>query len=403
VFLHKKRSHAGHKTSKRRRVFVFIAFLALLIGMVQLTKTEDNGTTRAPRSSASEAQFAAQFTGQPSGHSYTEDVVIRADEVFDQDVVVYTGDIRLESGGLVQGNLVAFNGDITIETEGEVKGNVTALSGDADVAGAVGGDLVVLSGDINLEETAVIDGNLSVMHGEINRESGAIVHGNVVAGQFKLPTWPRFFEEPQLPHNLPEAPVAPNTPNTPSIDMAVAHSRSFGNGLFGFIGRLMLAAFGVSILILLTGLIYYKRPTFVHAVQQTLQQQRPLSFVVGLIINLVLSLLTGGLIATLCLAPVGLAVALGLAAINLAGWSTLALTVGQRLLTYAKLEAQPLVALLVGVLLLSGTLALGWTVGGPLRPLTYLATILITAFGSGAVVIHWLRTKATPMELGIRN
>ena len=400
MFLRKKRSRAGYGKTKRRRALILIAGLALLFGILQLTKTEADSASPAQTqfvnqfTPQSNPRFTPQFTGEPGSQFYSEDIVIQDGEVYENDVIVYSGDVQLESGGLIKGNLVTYSGDISVESEGEVQGDVTALSGDADVAGAVGGDLVVWSGDINLAETAVVDGNMSVMHGEINRESGAIVHGNVVAGQFKMPSWPSFFEQPQ--DLLQHPPQAPNVPNVPPIDMAVAHSRTFGNGLLGFIGRLLVATFGVGILVLLTGLIYYKRPTLVHAVQQTLQQQQPLSFMVGLIINLVLSILTGVLVATLCLAPVGLVIALCLAAINLVGWSTLALTVGQRVLGYANLEAQPLVALLVGVLLLSGTLALGWTLGGFLRPLTYLATLLITAFGSGAVVIYWLRVKATP-------
>jgi len=134
----------------------------------------------------------------------------------------------------------------------------------------------------------------------------------------------------------------------------------------------------------------------VQAVQQTVHEQRPLSFAMGLIINLVLVVLTALLVVTLCLAPVGLAVGLLFTAINLVGWAALSLTVGDWLLRRAKLENQPLVALIVGAFVMTGLLAFGWALGGWFRPLAYIATLLVTSFGSGAVIVYWLRMRATP-------
>ncbi|MEZ4734729.1 MAG: hypothetical protein R3E79_47160 [Caldilineaceae bacterium] len=215
------------------------------------------------------------------------------------------------------------------------------------------------------------------------------MRGNVVAGGLKLPQLPSLWGSMQAPA-LPAAPVVP------AMDMTIARSGGLGSIILNLIGRLLLAAFGASVIILLTGLLYYVRPDFVHAVQQPLEQQRPLSFVVGFVVNLVLTFLTGVLVITLCLAPVGFAAGLLFAAINLVGWAVLSLTVGQWLLTKAKIETQPLVALLVGAFLLTGVLAFGWSLGGCLRPLTYLASLVMTAFGGGAVVVYWLRLGATP-------
>lgn len=381
MFLGKKRSRRGRQL---RRLFALLLLLALLIGIANWAKHETPISASAWRAGDEIRQIG--FMSNVQGQSYNEDVVVEEGARFEDDVVVYAGDVRVKAGGLINGDLVLYSGDVTIDDGGQVTGDVTAISGDADIAGTIDGDLVVLSGDIDLAETATVNGDLSVMSGEIDRESGATVHGNVVAGRFKLPQLPGLLESLQ----------APAAPAMPSIETNIQRSGSFGNAILGFVGRLLLAAFGASLIILLTGLVYYMRPDFVQAVQQTLLQQRPLSFAVGLVINLVLTFLTGALVITLCLAPVGLAAGLLFAAINLVGWSVSSLTLGQWLLRQVKIETQPLVALLVGAFLLTSMLALGWTFGGCLRPLTYLAALVVTAFGGGAAVVYWLRLGATP-------
>lgn len=367
-----------------RRLFILLVLLALIMGVANWARQERPNGDGAWRAGDGIKQIG--FMSEPKGQSYNEDVVVEKGVNFDEDVVVYAGDVRIKAGGLIKGDLVLYSGDLTIDKGGQVNGDVTAISGDADIRGTIGGDLVVLSGDIELAETATVNGDLSVMSGEVEREPGSTVHGNVVAGRFKLPELP----------NLLEALQAPAAPAAPAIETSIQRSGGFGGAILGFLGRILLAAFGASLIILLTGLVYYVRPDFVQAVQQTLLQQRPLSFAVGLIINLVLTFLTGVLMITLCLAPVGLAAGLLFAAINLVGWSASSLSVGQWLLRQLKVESQPLVALLAGAVLLTGLLAVGWTLGGCLRPITYLAALMITAFGGGAAVVYWLRLGATP-------
>lgn len=380
MFLRKKRSRRGRQM---RRLFILLVLLALIIGIANWAKYEPPSRNSAWRAGDGIKQIG--FMANAKGQSFNDDVVVEEGAAFDEDVVVYAGDVRVKAGGLINGDLVLYSGDVTIDKGGQVTGDVTAISGDADIRGTIGGDLVVLSGDIELAETATVNGDLSVMSGEINRESGATVHGNVVAGRFKLPQLPALLEGLQ----------APAAPAAPAIETNIQRAGGFGSVILGFVGRVLLAAFGASLIILLTGLVYYVRPDFVQAVQQTLLQQRPLSFAVGLVINLVLTFLTGVLLITLCLAPVGLAAGLLFAAINLVGWSASSLTVGQWLLRQVKVESQPLVALLIGAVLQTGLLALGWTLGGCLRPITYLAALVVTAFGGGAAVVYWLRLGAT--------
>lgn len=380
----KKRMRTGRR---RRRIVGLLLLLVVVIAIANWNRRETVARWVVPG--------PVEFTAQGDKHAYSEDVVVETGEVFDHDVIVYSGDVTVEEDGLIKGDLVAYSGDVTIEAGGKVQGDVTAVSGDAQVDGAVGGDLVVWSGDIELAETAKIGGNASVMAGEIHREEGAVVQGNLLRGNFSFPQLPPLLESLQIPA-VPALPAVPAAPAMPAVDTAIQRSQDWSSTLFGLLGRLFLAAFGSSLIVLLAGLVFYARPALVQTVEQTLHEQRPLSFAVGLIVNLVLVVLTVLLVATLCLAPVGFAVGVLFAAINLVGWSALSLTVGDWLLRRAKLENQSLVALIVGAFVMTGLLTLGWALGGCFRPLAYVATLLVTSFGSGAVVVYWLRLRAAP-------
>ena len=380
----KKRMRTGRR---RRRIVGLLLLLIVVIAVANWNRREAVTHWVLPG--------PVEFTAQGDKHAYSEDVVVETGEVFDHDVIVYSGDVTIEEDGLIKGDLVAYSGDVFIEAGGKVQGDVTAVSGDAQIDGGVGGDLVVWSGDIDLAETAQIGGNASVMAGEIHREEGAVVQGNLLRGNFSFPQLPPLLESLQIPA-VPALPAAPAAPAMPAVDTAIQRSQDWSSALFGLLGRLFLAAFGSSLIVLLAGLVFYARPTLVQPIEQTLHEQRPLSFAVGLIVNLVLVVLTVLLVATLCLAPVGFAVGLLFAAINLVGWSALSLTVGDWLLRRAKLENQPLIALIVGAFVMTGLLAFGWALGGWFRPLAYIITLLVTSFGSGAVIVYWLRMRATP-------
>ncbi|MBX3010314.1 MAG: polymer-forming cytoskeletal protein [Caldilineaceae bacterium] len=389
MFYRNKSSRRGRRWG---RVFLLLVGLALVAGIARLTSSAGEHKVEV-------SQAPAPAFSDAGVHFFSEDVVIDAHERYEDDVVVYSGNVQIKDGGRIQGDLTVYSGNVTIDEEAEVQGRVTALSGNVRVRGQVGGDLVVGSGDIDLAETAWVGGAISVMSGRIDRSEGARVSGNIIAGGFKLPALPAFLgARPVIPTApaAPAAPPAPNAPAMPPIDMRIDRASTLSGMILGLLGRLLLAAFGTSLIILVAGLVYYVRPHFVVAIQATMQQQRPLSFAIGLMSNLVLIFLTGALMITLCLAPVGLAAGLLFGAINLLGWSALSLSVGQWLFQTFKIEGQPLVALLVGAFLMTSVLALGWIIGGYLRPMIYLLGLVITACGSGAVVVHWLRLGATP-------
>ncbi|MEZ4868441.1 MAG: polymer-forming cytoskeletal protein [Caldilineaceae bacterium] len=388
MFNLRNKSRNGRRRIRRRGKLAAAILLLLLVGAALVRYGwQDDGINRL-------THFAP---ASPNSKFYAQDLTVGADEVHRGDVVLYSGDVTVESGGAIVGNLTVYSGNIDVEPGGAVQGNVTAVSGDAQVAGAIDGNLVVGSGDIHLGESAVIGGDVSVMSGDIDRQPGAVIHGNLVAGRLKLPELPKLltFAEQK------EAPVSVVTPTigesaTSTIVAPLRRPRGLLGALAALIWRLVGAALGTGLIVTIVGLFYYVRPGLVQSVQETLAQQNALSFIIGLVSNLVLTFLATILIVTFCLAPVGIAVAVSLVLLNLLGWAALALTVGNRLLGYANVTTEPLVNLLVGAVLMTSLLALGWALGDCLRPLAYIVGILISSMGSGAVVVTWLRLGTTP-------
>lgn len=345
----------------------------------------------ADKADPQQAPLAIPAIPAVEGRFLNDDLTISEGEIYDGDVVVYTGDVVVESGGAILGSLVVSSGDLTLESGSEVHGDVVAFSGDVAIEGHIGGDLAVWSGDIYLGEEAVIGGDVSLMNGEIEREAGATVGGSMVAG----PEFPDLgpilerLELPVVPNAIegvaPTAPAAPLPPN------------SWGATILRLIWRLLGAAVLTTLIVLTSGLAYYARPTFIHAVRATVNRQRPLSFGIGLAINLVLTLLigvtfgTGSLLLTICLSPLGLVAGLLFFVINLGGWAALSLEVGERLLTRFAIVARPAIQLLAGALALTAPLTLAWALGSCFQPIGYFAMLALTTLGGGAVLVYQLK------------
>lgn len=314
---------------------------------------------------------------------FTDDLVVEAGQVYENDVNVYSGDVTVEAGGLIRGSLYVYSGNVEIEEGGEVQGDVAAFSGDVTVAGQVGGNLAVLSGDIELDDSAVVNGDLSVMSGEIDQAAGARIQGNVARGpNLRIPV-PEIFGAPAAP----EAPATPERPFAPRPQQA---ERGIIGSLVGFILRLIGAAIFTGVVGVLAWLLYTTRPDIVRKVRVAAEEQLALSFAVGAIVNVGLLFLTMVFIFTLCLAPVGFVTGLLLLALNIVGWSAISLWVGERLSAYAKTSAQPVAYLVLGVLATAGLVSLLWALGC-WRTCIFLIGLLASSPGVGALIVPWLR------------
>jgi hypothetical protein len=124
----------------------------------------------------------------------------------DDGIVIWNEDYTLQEGERLEGDLIVFNGDVTLEPGSHVKGSVILWNGSAEVAGTVEDDLVVSGGDIALESSARVQGDVVCSWScDLEREEGARVEGGVTTG-VPLP------EIPALPGiRIPQLPPAPLT------------------------------------------------------------------------------------------------------------------------------------------------------------------------------------------------
>ncbi len=336
------------------------------------------------------AQQTEQKASQGDSTISYEDLTVQSGEIYDTDIIVYSGDVVVEADAQVHGALVIYSGDVVVEEGAIVDGDVIAVSGDAKIAGRIGGAVVVWSGDITLEESATIGGDVSVMSGDIERQSGATVDGNLIVG-------PKF---PKLPPILADLGI--DLPGQSTIVEAVpppvAPTRwsKFSQLMLRLLGSTFLTA----LVVLMTGLVYYLQPAMIVRLRRTLTKQKPTNFVIGLLLNIVLTILimaalgSGSFMIALCLAPLSLVATLLFLILNTGGWAALSLIVGERLLSYTKVTPHAFTALLVGATVMTGTITFVWSLGGCMRPLAYLVMLTLTALGGGSLIVQQLKSRA---------
>ncbi|MFQ6101729.1 MAG: polymer-forming cytoskeletal protein [Anaerolineae bacterium] len=98
-------------------------------------------------------------------------------------ITIWGEDYTLEEGERLDGDLVVFNGDVTLEAGSYAEGSVVIWNGSADVEGIIEGDLVVSGGDINLGEDARVEGDVvCTWNCDLEQEEGARVDGGIIEG-----------------------------------------------------------------------------------------------------------------------------------------------------------------------------------------------------------------------------
>ncbi|MFL7807227.1 MAG: hypothetical protein AB8I80_01280 [Anaerolineae bacterium] len=265
----------------------------------------------------------------------------------DGDVVIWGRSYTLGSGEEINGDLLVYGGNVTVEPNSEIKGDVTLFGGNLTLSGEVYGDVTVWGGNVNLNADATVRGQVMAVGGVVDRHPDADVRGGEIEGlPFSIPQTPDVSQAPQEP-TLPESPPAER-----------------GDGIGHKIGSFFRSVFGIMLMMVLGVLVVAFIPRHTETVSETMVKDAGKSLVVGLIalvggaIALVVLAVIGALlIATLCLAPIGLALFLPtlVAAIALLfGWIAAGLLLGTRVLrTIRHKEPTPVTAVAVGILVLS--------------------------------------------------
>lgn len=101
----------------------------------------------------------------------------------DDGVVIWNEDYVLAAGEELDGDLIVFNGDATLESESRIRGNAVIWNGNAEVNGIIEENLVATNGDVRLGEDALVQGDVVCSWNcDVEQEAGARIGGEIVEG-----------------------------------------------------------------------------------------------------------------------------------------------------------------------------------------------------------------------------
>lgn len=264
------------------------------------------------------------------------------------------GSAELGSQGSVAGDLSIAGGDV--EIRGPVKGDVHAAGGTVLIDSAVGGDVAVLSGDLELGPNARIAGQLRYTGPEMQRHPDAQVAGAV------------RHETRGERHR---------------IERNERHSSS-GGGWFWTVGLIALAA-----------LLAAAFPAMTRRFGTELRTHPGLAFAFGFAALVLVPIFALLLVITIIGAPLALVVVLLYFLLLLVGYAAVAVVVGDAVLARFKAEAAPLLGWRVGAAMLA---MLAIAVLGRIPFVGGIVVFAVLLAGIGAIVMSLRPVSAAPVS-----
>jgi cytoskeletal protein CcmA (bactofilin family) len=302
--------------------------------------------------------------------------------------IVLGRDVSLDSGQVLESNLIVLGGRVTMAPGSRIAGDLVVVGGNVVVRGVVRGNVLVVAGGVQLSATAQVMGYVSVIGGRAEKEPGAQVRGAIrEIGGFSLGPLARSLG-PLGGWGLP----------------LLIISGWGGSSAFLSMWRLFWAvvtAMGVAIVSLL---VVRFLPRHATTIVETIRDATAASFGVGLLTGAIGLIIIAVLIATVCLAPLGMLLTLPLALATLLGWTMIGYWLGQRLMPLLNRRAspEPMIVALVGTLVLTagqqGLMVLSGTpcLGFLFRLLGTAVWLIAGAIGLGAVVLSRFGTQRYP-------
>ena len=315
----------------------------------------------------------------------SSDTVIEANEVVNNDVVVFDGDLEIHSGAVVNGDVAVFNGDAVID--GQVNGSLTLFNGDL-VTGedaAISGECVLLNGDAT---GAGLAGCTAVSSFELGE--------NWLHDLPAIPAIPALPGAPERPA-LPDVPAVPQVPMMPRVPDANDGPANMIAAVFGVFASSMLFGF----LGLLAGAIM---PNQLRQIVSVAREKPVVSGMAGALTavavpSLIILLIPVSILLTfVCIGllgfPIMFLLGLGLVVGGFLGWIAVGTWLGMRLFGRGK-DGDHIVrsaalgtALLTFIVEVIGLLTFG--IGGG------LLTFLLACIGLGAVALTQFGMKPYP-------
>ncbi|MGD8996582.1 MAG: polymer-forming cytoskeletal protein [Anaerolineae bacterium] len=305
-----------------------------------------------------------------------------ASDLPDDGVVIWNEDYTLAEDETLDGDLVVFNGDVTLESGSRISGNVVVWNGSADVDGAIAGNLVISSGQIQLGEDAYVQGDVVCSWNcDIEREDGARVEGDVVEGPSLRGLPFAGWGERGLRVQIPSPEAEPFWLSGPEQ-------------VLRWILRIVRSLVTIVVIAAIGGVVALIWPQATAQVGRTAFESPGASLGVGFLTVVAAITLIIALAITICLSPAAVLMALFLGAAGLFGWVAIGARVGERLLdALGAGEVAPLWVAGLGTLVIT-LITLGLTTALCLAPLGWLLTFVIGCFGLGAVVLTRFGTMA---------
>ncbi len=267
-------------------------------------------------------------------------LLVAVPSLADDGRVVIGGSVIVTPDSPVNGDLLVIGGSAEIQRGAVVHGNVAVVGGHATCAGTVDGSVFVLGGNVVLRPDAVVSGDVYALGGNVSRSPEAVVRGEVRTD------WGRLFSDFRI--------------GGFSVSPEVWRWRgSWGWDIGAFAGRLLTVLLAVLAVVL--------APKYVQRVRQSLFESPWAGMGVGFLALIVVAVLGGVLIITLCLAIFGGLLWLAAWVVGLLGFSALGLELGDRLLrAFGARGFAPAWAVLLGcfvlVLLTYLPCCIGWLI-----------------------------------------
>ena len=295
----------------------------------------------------------------------------------------------VENGETIDDDLVIFSGNLDIDEGATITGDVIVMSGNAHIAGTVEGDIVLFSGNMETTETADIQGDCVLFSGGFTDQSQNITCTNVSS------EFPAAFDD------LSNISI-PSFDNLPEVYVE-DHQPSFWGNFMGAMGSSVLLG-------ILAFVVASFAPRQLGRTREAVQAKAIVSGTVGLLtavaipafiailapISAILILACGiGLLGF----PVIIALAVGLAVGAVFGWITIGSLFGQKLTQWLNISQSSL-----PVLTALGTAVLTFAVNMldaiPFIPGDGLLGGIVMCIGLGATALTHFGTKTYPRLTG---
>lgn len=114
--------------------------------------------------------------------------------------VVGSGKLTIPSGSSLTADVIVLEGEVEIEEGAVLEGSLYQLLGKAVIDGRLKGDLTQWSGDLRMGPEAVITGNLSLSGETFQQAEGAVIEGEVLRSEVEVA--PREWFTGTLPQQL---------------------------------------------------------------------------------------------------------------------------------------------------------------------------------------------------------